>query len=170
MKDDWSDLPMQRRMVFGFCKLLEAAVNASLILNYNSIPLSRHPLDLDIPNTGYTTIKLYFGIRDYLSALSLHLMRGRQPQMLRVTLVSDIECEPTKHRAYFEVMIDNEVMLFNESTDYSGTGGENKALLDGLFTVLCDTYQVGIESNTLGFEQEKSAEDFIISEQVRQRT
>jgi hypothetical protein len=137
-------------------------------VNFDSIPLSRHPFFLELPSTGSTpTIGLFTSMRDYLSALSLHLMLKHIPQMLRVTLVNDIEHEPEKHRAYFEVMIGSDVMLFCNATNYSSEGNKNKALLDGLFAVRSAIYQVSIESYTRSFIHGKSAHDFIIAEQER---
>ncbi|MFA6525471.1 MAG: hypothetical protein WCT33_04375 [Patescibacteria group bacterium] len=139
----------------------------------DSILLSRHPLNLEMPMLNpnpfrdtFWVITLSYQLQHYLAILGWFLMSGHTPLKLRITLVNDSESDPSKHRAFFEVVFASYVLLFMEATDYCCNSGENKAILDGLFTIICDTYQVGIESNTLPYDQAVSAQEFILAEQT----
>ena len=131
------------------------------------VPVSKHPFGCDIPEeimnhpVGYNKIQFFStgGTESSINGIATFVVERvtgdpeQKPILyLRVILVEDDE-NASQHRVYYEVGFNNEIVITGNCTDFSGSGGFGKEMMDALFALLAELYEINIEEVVLPFSR-----------------
>lgn len=132
--------------------------------------LARHPFDLPLPDPNRATHMHgrhieFFGhpgytdesICDLLTNLGWHLpLEADGVTHLRRISAQCNPDNPHQHTVYYEIGLYQAVYMSSGCTDYSGTGGQGKVEMDGLFELLSFLYMLKVDDVEIDYTKAQS--------------